>query len=154
MIVVADTSPLNYLILIDHIELLPRLYQSVVIPQGVIDELNHILTSEKVKLWVNALPSWVIVRSVVPIPIEGKLGVGEREAIALAQLLDADTILLDDKYARNVAEARGLIVTGTLGVLVLAAQLEEIDLTTALVMLQSTSFHMTAELMQSILQFE
>jgi len=34
MIVVADTSPLNYLVLIDEIALLPALFQKVLIPPG------------------------------------------------------------------------------------------------------------------------
>lgn len=41
MIVVADTSPLNYLIQIESDELLPRLYGRIVIPAGVLEELKH-----------------------------------------------------------------------------------------------------------------
>lgn len=37
MIVVADTSPVGYLILIGHIEVLPKLYGSTVLPQAVHD---------------------------------------------------------------------------------------------------------------------
>ena len=33
MIVVADTSPINYLVLIKEIEILPRLYGKVVTPK-------------------------------------------------------------------------------------------------------------------------
>ena len=38
-VVIADTSPLNYLILIEAIGLLPRLYKSIVIPAEVLGEL-------------------------------------------------------------------------------------------------------------------
>lgn len=41
MIVVADTSPVGYLILIEQIEILPKLYGSVVLPQAVHDELSR-----------------------------------------------------------------------------------------------------------------
>jgi predicted nucleic acid-binding protein len=41
MIVVADTSPLNYLILIDEIELLPDLFEKVLLPSAVLQELKH-----------------------------------------------------------------------------------------------------------------
>jgi len=34
MIIVADTSPINYLVLIKEIEVLPRLYGKIVIPAG------------------------------------------------------------------------------------------------------------------------
>ena len=41
MVVVADTSPVNYLVLIGHIEILPRLYNRVLIPTALLDELQH-----------------------------------------------------------------------------------------------------------------
>jgi predicted nucleic acid-binding protein len=41
MIVVADTSPLNYLIQIEYDYLLPRLYRTVLVPEGVIVELRR-----------------------------------------------------------------------------------------------------------------
>ena len=41
MIVVADTTPLNYLVLIEAVQLLPRLYQRVLIPPAVRDELTR-----------------------------------------------------------------------------------------------------------------
>jgi predicted nucleic acid-binding protein len=40
-VVVADTSPLNYLVQIDEAELLPKLYGTVIIPGEVYEELNH-----------------------------------------------------------------------------------------------------------------
>jgi predicted nucleic acid-binding protein len=40
MIVVADTSPLNYLVLLGHIEILEKIYAEVVVPQTVLDELQ------------------------------------------------------------------------------------------------------------------
>lgn len=39
MIVVADTSPINYLLLINQIDLLPRLFQQIIIPDVVRDEM-------------------------------------------------------------------------------------------------------------------
>ena len=48
MLVIADTSPLNYLILIDAVDLLPRLYQRVVLPQAAWDELKHFLAPASV----------------------------------------------------------------------------------------------------------
>jgi len=35
MVVIADASPLNYLVLIDQIELLPRLFREVFVPDAV-----------------------------------------------------------------------------------------------------------------------
>ena len=67
MIVVSDTSPLNYLVLIGCIELLPQLFDQVFIPQAVLDELNHERTPEAVRQWVAALPEWAVVRSVLSV---------------------------------------------------------------------------------------
>ena len=41
MLIVADTSPINYLILLSHDALLPRFYEQVVIPPAVHGELQH-----------------------------------------------------------------------------------------------------------------
>ena len=68
MIVVADTSPLNYLILIGEADLLHRLYSRVLIPQGVLSELRHPRTPSAVVEWVNHRPAWLEVRQVVVPP--------------------------------------------------------------------------------------
>jgi len=39
--VIADTTPLNYLVLIGEIEILSRLYQTVIIPEEVLNELQN-----------------------------------------------------------------------------------------------------------------
>ncbi len=49
MIVVADTSPLNYLVLIGHIEVLPYFYQWVLIPSSVWEELQDVGTPDPVR---------------------------------------------------------------------------------------------------------
>jgi predicted nucleic acid-binding protein len=56
-VVVADTSPLNYLILIDAVELLPRLYGNIVIPTEVLDELLAHGAPQRVSEWANQLRS-------------------------------------------------------------------------------------------------
>jgi predicted nucleic acid-binding protein len=40
VIVVSDTSPIKYLVLIEEIDLLPQLFGRVIIPQAVLDELQ------------------------------------------------------------------------------------------------------------------
>lgn len=63
MIVVSDTSPINYLILIDQIQVLPHLFGQVILPQAVVEELTHERTPEAVRQWVAALPEWAVVRT-------------------------------------------------------------------------------------------
>ena len=40
MIVVSDTSPLNYLVLIEEVEVLPAIFGRVVVPPAVVEELQ------------------------------------------------------------------------------------------------------------------
>lgn len=56
MIVVADTSPLNYLILIGEENLLPKLFGRVIVPNVVFDELQAVGASAEVRQWANNLP--------------------------------------------------------------------------------------------------
>lgn len=64
MIVVADTSALNYLVLIDQVDLLPALFGEVLIPQAVFQELKHPKTPAKVQQWISHFPAWLEVRTV------------------------------------------------------------------------------------------
>lgn len=92
----------------------------MLIPPAVISELHHARTPPVVVAWTANLPSWV---DVVPPgqAFEEALGRGESEAIAVALQVCADVILIDERKASVVARNHGLIVTGTLGVLDIAA---------------------------------
>ena len=59
MIVVADTTPINYLILIQEIDLLPKLYGEVAIPHAVLHELLASRSPKPVRMWVENRPGWV-----------------------------------------------------------------------------------------------
>ena len=52
---------------------------------------------------------------------------GEREAIQLAEQLQADFLLIDERKGRLEAKRRGLTTTGTLGVLLAAGQSGLVD---------------------------
>lgn len=151
MIVASDTTPINYLILIDHVHLLSQLYGRVALPQAVCDEMQKEGTPGKVRDWILNPPQWLKVHLVQAQDHTLKLGPGEQEAITLAQELQADLILLDDGKARRVAQARGLCVTGTLAVLAIAAQRGLIDLSVAIDRLQQTTFRGPSALIQSLL---
>ena len=58
-LVVADTSPRNYLVLIEQVEILPTLFEKVFVPQIVRDELRHDEAPESVRRWIAEPPSWV-----------------------------------------------------------------------------------------------
>ena len=58
-VVVADTSPLNYLILIESIDLLPRLYERIITPAEVVGELIDDGAPSQVREWAMKLPQWI-----------------------------------------------------------------------------------------------
>lgn len=152
MIVVADNSPLNYLVITGYDHLLPKLFGTILVPPAVLDELNDPKAPEPVRKWVGSLPEWVHIRAAVGLvaPIE-HLGRGETEGIALAQALNADLILIDDADARAEAQKRKLTVTGTLGVLRLAALEQFVDLPEAIANLLSTDFFVSPRLVEELL---
>jgi predicted nucleic acid-binding protein len=123
MIVIADTTPLNHLILIDKASILEALYGRVIVPSAVLSELRAHATPPKVTAWINYRPDWLEVdqRVFPPDPSLAHLDAGERDAIMLAQNLGADLLLMDDLGGRQEAARRNLIITGTLTVLYLAA---------------------------------
>ena len=56
-VVVADAGPLRYLVLIDAIDLLPRLFGRVLIPEMVSAELSRPSTPRRVREWLAADPA-------------------------------------------------------------------------------------------------
>ncbi|MBI4264421.1 MAG: DUF3368 domain-containing protein [Acidobacteria bacterium] len=156
MIVIADSTPLNYLILIHQADLLPQLFDRILIPPAVFEGLQYQETPDVVRRWIAGPPSWLQVQALrsVPDPALGHLDAGEREAIALAEELQADQLLLDDADARREAARRGLPFIGTLGVLREAARRDLLDLRAVLAQLQETSFFVDPALIESLLDEE
>src|ERR1700693_3353445 len=98
-----------------------------------------------VQQWIARAPQWLkIQKSSRPIDATtNRLGQGEREAIALAEELHADAILIDERDGRRLAERRHLTVIGTLQILDTAAESGLIDLPTILGELQATTFRIS-----------
>lgn len=154
MIAVLDASPLCYLVLIGEIDLLPQLFSRVVVPQTVIVELRHDDAPATVRNWASNLPIWISVEETPDTFSEGmeKLQAGERAAILLAELIQANIIIIDEKAARFIAGRRGLSVTGVLGVIGEAATLGLVDLTLAIDRLRRTSFRCSPALFKATLE--
>ena len=125
MIVVSDTSPLCNLALINHLWLLEAIYQTVIIPTLVADELaaaNNPAIPAILQL------DWIQTRSPTNTAIANQLqcdrglDAGEANAIALAFELQADDLLIDERLGRREARQLGLSIIGILGILVTAKQ--------------------------------
>ena len=151
MIIVADTSPLNYFVLIREIELLPGLFGQVIIPHAVRAELHAPGTPLVVREWADSAPSWLEVRTASFIDPGIKLGLGEAEAICLAAELHADQLLVDDRKTRRIAIALGLAVVGTLNILEASSMRDMVDLPNAIRKLQVTNFRAPADLVKLLL---
>jgi predicted nucleic acid-binding protein len=153
MILVADISPLCYLILLGQIDLLTRLYGQVVIPQAVRDELANERSPIEVQQWIAYPPAWLTVQTVENQPgVDlADLDPGKQAAILLFEQLEADVLAIDEMLGRKIARARGLRVIGLLGILEEAGKRGWIDLPIVLEQLQRTSFRVSNQLIQQIL---
>jgi predicted nucleic acid-binding protein len=108
MTVVADTSPLNYLILIGEADVLRRLYNHLLIPRAVLSELQHARSPSPVTAWVRHRPAWIETREVLVEPEKSPEGLdtGESEALILAETFRPDVLLLmDDEAGRQEGAA-------------------------------------------------
>lgn len=152
MIIVSDTSPINYLVLIREIELLPKLFGKVIIPQAVLDELKQEGTPEAVKNWIDSNPNWLEIQNAKAIDPTITLGAGEREAISLAVELNADLVLIDDRKARRAAIERGLNVAGTINILESASKRGLVNLSEVFQKLRQTNFRVAPDLLTEILK--
>ena len=153
-VVVADTSPLRYLVIIGEIDLLPRLFGQVIIPDVVRTELRHIRTPGPVRDWIDIHPPWLHVESARTDPalLVPGLDAGEQAAIGLGISLRADLLLMDDRKGVVAAIARGLRTIGTLGVIDLAARRGLVDLPTVVARLRVTNFRIRPELLDELLE--
>lgn len=155
-LVVADTGPLNYLVLIGHINLLPRLFGKVVLPKEVYGELTSDKTPALVREWIAGSPVWLETRDAPSQDPSGSalinIDPGERAAILLALSIHADLVLKDDRRGVSAAERSGLRVTGTIGILDLAAERKLVDFSEAIQRLESTNFRRREALLNVLLK--
>jgi predicted nucleic acid-binding protein len=119
MIVVADASPVNYLVQVEAAFVLPKLYGRVILPKEVQRELKHPAAPASVRSWVESAHPWIEIREPHGQPEESThlLDPGERAAILLAHEIHADLLLIDEKRGRIAASQTGLKTLGTLGVM-------------------------------------
>ncbi|MGH9859505.1 MAG: DUF3368 domain-containing protein [Candidatus Acidiferrales bacterium] len=154
MIVVADCSPLNYLIQINCDYLLEALYGRVLVPESVMAELRHRRSLAVVLSWASRSHAGIEVCRVAASQDEAilDLGEGESDAIQLALERNADLLLIDERRGRIEARRRGLETTGTLGILMEAGQRGLVNAESVLLELASrTNFRITEKLRDDLI---
>jgi len=153
VIVVADATPLQYLVRIKAVNMLLPLYHRVLIPQTVARELQQNNTPDAVRAWIAQPPAWCEIRPDPPAdPTLAFLDPGERAAIALAESLAADRLLMDERKGRSEAKRRRVPVTGTLGVLADAHVAGLLDFEKAIFQLRQTNFYVADEVVERVRQ--
>lgn len=155
-LIVADAGPIHYLVLIGHIDVLPVLFEKIITPSVVQAELANAETPPVVRDWMGKPPVWMDIRNVGSAPFDDAslqgLDEGEKAAITLAASLEADLLLMDDRAGVIVARSKGFAVTGTLGILDLAARKGLLDLADAFDRLKHTSFYYPQDVMDALLE--
>jgi predicted nucleic acid-binding protein len=146
--IVSNSSPLIALARIQRLDLVPAVLQTILIPPAVAREIEPSIP---------VLPGWISVK--VPssqrpvLTSRGRLGDGEREAIALAIDVSADAVLIDERAGRRAAEEAGLKVIGTLGLLLEAKRAGHVTAIRAeLDKLLETSFFLSPQLYDHVMR--
>jgi predicted nucleic acid-binding protein len=123
MIIISDTSPISNLLRINQLAILQKLYDTVIIPPVVHQEISAL---EELGVDITPIQSanWITIQTPLNWALVEKLSLeldrGEAEAIALAIEVEADRLLIDERIGRNVAQRYGINITGLLGVLIAA----------------------------------
>ncbi len=125
MIIISDTSPITNLSAIGKIELLNNLYDSILIPQSVYDEMTNVgyevpgTKEVKTLAWIR---TQTVSNSALVEQLKTEIDPGEAEAIALAVELKADLLIIDDSQGRLIASKFNLNFIGILGIILMAKQ--------------------------------
>ncbi|MEH1826588.1 MAG: DUF3368 domain-containing protein [Nostoc sp.] len=158
MIVVSDTSPLSSLAIVGYISLLRDIYNTVIIPEAVANELANTSDEDERVTAVLSL-DWIEIRQatnqevVTRLKNEQRLDLGESEAIALALELNADELLIDERLGRREATKLGVPITGLLGILLVAKHRGLIPIVKPIIddLMNEAGFRVTTQLYTEIL---
>ena len=125
MLIVSDTTPIISLIKVNRLDLLKTMFQEVIIPQAVYNELVcNLRFADEADIVKNCdFLKVVSVHNADNIALlreTEKLDAGESEAIILSQEQVADILLMDEHRGRQVAKRMGISIVGTIGILLQA----------------------------------
>ena len=153
--VIADASPIHYLVLLGLAAYLERLYERILIPQTVAQELTAGQAPKAVRQWLQLPPPWLEVvadaASDETRSVSGSIDAGELAVITLALKLKPGLVLMDDRAGVKAANHHRLEVTGTLGILSRFSELGWIDLESTLDELRKTNFRAHPKLIRILL---
>lgn len=152
---ICDTSVIQYLHQLGHLDLLNKLGDRIILPPAVAEELN---IGHKLGIDLPSLSNvrWLNIQqpvSVAALPLINDLGPGETEVLMLALEMRKAVAVLDDKLAREIAETQKLKYTGTLGILLDAKRAGYIANITPLIdQLEALRFRLSPSTRQTVLR--
>lgn len=124
MKVIVNATPLIALALLERLDLLRQMFEEVLVPAAVYDEVAFQGAGRPGAMAI-AQADWLQVAAPEAVPtIEPMLmglDEGEMQVLLLARERQPDWVLIDERHGRRVAKAMGLPVKGTLGILLAAA---------------------------------
>ena len=125
MIVVSDTTPIITLLKIKRLDLLQKLFDNIVIPKAVYNELIlNTQFQEEAKIINNAEYIKTVdvgdSKKVELLRRATGLDLGESEAIVFTDNHKKGLLLIDEAKGRKVAKQMGISVMGTVGILMSA----------------------------------
>ena len=153
MIVISDNSALSALAEVGQLELLPRLFGVVVLPEAVRRECTHPRAPRPLRDWISRPPDWLeIVPDPAPFLTETQgLGSGEAAAISVAWInRQSSKLILDERRGRRVAAALGLPKTGVLGIIGEAAERGWLEFDETIERITQTGFHLNETVVEAV----
>ena len=119
--VILDTTPILTLLKVSKFSLLKEIYRKIIIPEGVYQEIE---IGKNKEYYINlAELEWVKIEKIKnkqAIKYLVDLDKGEAEVIILAEEINSDIVVIDEKIGREYAKQNNLNLTGTLGILIKA----------------------------------
>ena len=119
---VVNASPLIALTKISHLFLLYEMCSELIIPSGVVEEIQNGPSDDPTRIWLNDKGASSIreLKQVDPVVIAWDLGLGESQVISWAYKNPGFEAILDDRAGRKCALSLKIRVRGTISVILLA----------------------------------
>ena len=150
-----NASPLISLAKISQIDLIVELCSEVIVPSGVVQEINSGADDDPAKIWLRNKGNSLIrqVDTVHQLVAAWDLGLGESQVLSWIYQNPGYEAILDDRAAKNAAAALGIRVRGTLGVILLAKREGRVESARVLFeQLVQVGFRVSLEVLDAALQ--
>ncbi len=143
--IISDTSCLILFDNIGELDILRKIYEKITATPEVIQEYGR------------PIPDWIKQETVEnkskQVEFEKLVDKGEASAIALALELEESVLIIDDKRGRKLAREQNIELTGTLGTLLKAKNMEVISRIRPLIeKLKAANYRISTDIIEGILK--